>query len=126
MSGDGSRFENFIAEKLAEVGYKLEQRSHNYTPGKKYHVDIALPEQKIIIEVDGPTHWQPIYGEDELVKVQNKDKQKDSALNANGWNVLRVQDGSGSTSRARFSRVFDQLQLVQKYKGAPTTHYIKP
>ena len=127
MSGEGSNFENYLAEKLEEHGYVVEVRTKNYTPGQKFHVDIALPKEKIIIEVDGPTHWSPIYGDNELAKVQEKDKLKDNTLTAVGWNVLRVQDGSGSTTRARFVRVLEQVEFIsKKYKGKKQTHYVKP
>lgn len=126
MSGEGSNFENFLAEKLEEQGYNVEVRTKQYTPGQKFHVDIALPDDKIIIEVDGPTHWSPIYGDDELRKVQDKDSQKDKTLTSMGWNVLRVQDSSGSTTRARFVRVLEQVESIQKYKGKKTTHYVRP
>ncbi|MHC5056388.1 MAG: DUF559 domain-containing protein [Planctomycetota bacterium] len=127
MSGEGSNFENFLAEKLEEHGFVVEVRTKAYTPGQKFHVDIALPQEQIIIEVDGPTHWSPIYGDDELRKVQDKDKLKDNTLTNMGWNVLRVQDGSGSTTRARFVRVLDQVEFIRdKYKGKKQTHYVKP
>lgn len=126
QSGEGSKFENFLADELKGHGLKVEQRTKNYTPGQKFHVDIALPVERIIIEVDGPTHWSPIYGDSELLKVQQKDSAKDNILNMSGWNVLRVQDGSGSTTRARFVRVWEQIERIKEYKGKPTTHYVKP
>lgn len=126
QKGDGSKFENFLADSLKNEGFLVEQRTKAYTPGQKFHVDIALYNEKIIIEVDGPTHWSPIYGDAELIKVQEKDKSKDSILNSNGWNVLRVQDASGSTTRARFMRVLEQIETIKRYKGAPTVHYVKP
>lgn len=125
-AGEGSNFENFLAEQLEEGGYFVEQRTKTWTPGQKFHVDIALPNEKIIIEVDGPTHWAPIYGEDELIKVQNKDAKKDAVLHGNGWHVLRVQDGSGSTTRARFKRVLDVIEQIKYTKVAATTWYVKP
>ena len=126
QSGEGSNFENYLAEQLTAHGLQVDQRTKAYTPGNKFHVDIALPNEKIIIEVDGPTHWQPIYGEVEMNKVIAKDGKKDAVLIANGWNILRVQDSSGSTTRARFKRVMDALDAVQYSKSAPTTHYVKP
>lgn len=129
-SGEGSKFENFIAEKLKEHGYTVDQRATYATPGKDYHVDIALAKEKLIIEIDGPTHWSAIYGEEELVKVQAKDKRKDDALHLLGWHVLRVQDNSGSCSRARWRRVFDKVQHVinnyTKKNKKPKTHYMSP
>lgn len=126
QSGEGSNFENYLAECLEEHQYVVEQRTQTYTPGQKFHVDIALPAEKLIIEVDGPTHWSPIYGEDELLKVQQKDKLKDNTLHIAGWNVLRVQDGSGSTTRARFIRVLEKVEKIATYKGKAKTHYVRP
>ena len=114
------------AEKLIEEGFLVEQRTKTWTPGNQFHVDIALPQEKVIIEVDGPTHWSPIYGDVELLKVEQKDAKKDAVLIANGWKVLRVQDASGSTTRARFKRVLDALREVQYSKSAPKTYYVKP
>lgn len=126
QTGEGSNFENFLAEQLADYGFRVEQRTKSWTPGQKFHVDIAMPNDKIIIEVDGPTHWAPIYGEEELQKVEVKDARKDAVLNSNGWNVLRVQDASGSTTRARFMRVLDTIKQIQYSKVAPTTWYVRP
>lgn len=126
QSGEGSNFENYLAEQLTENGYLVEQRTKTWTPGNQFHVDIALPSQKIIIEVDGPTHWSPIYGDAELAKVQAKDGRKDAVLINNGWCILRVQDGSGSTTRARFKRVLDMLHEIEYSKAVPGTYYCKP
>ena len=126
QSGEGSNFKNFVAEQLMERGYTVEQRTKTWTPGQQFHVDIALPNEKLIIEVDGPTHWAPIYGEEELQKVIVKDAKKDAALIANGWVVLRVQDSSGSTTRARFKRVLDVLGEIKYSKAEPTTWYVRP
>jgi very-short-patch-repair endonuclease len=126
QSKTGSNFENFLAEQLTENGYQVEQRTKRWTPGNKFHVDIALPNEKIIIEVDGPTHWEPIYGDVELKKVQIKDSMKDGVLISNGWNILRVQDSSGSMTRARALRVLDSVEQIKYSKEAPRTHYVKP
>lgn len=42
-------------------------------------IDILIPEKNIAIELNGPCHYIPIFGEQELKKTQNKDiikKQK--------------------------------------------------
>ena len=100
---------------------EISGHKHEIENGRLYEKD-----DKIIIEVDGPTHWSPIYGDEELQKVVIKDSRKDKALIANGWNILRVQDSSGSTTRARFKRVLDVLTDLQYSKAAPTTWYVRP
>lgn len=39
-------------------------------------LDIYIPSLNIAIEINGPTHYFPIYGEKTLQRTQNKDKQK--------------------------------------------------
>lgn len=111
--GKGSKFENFVAEELMLAGYQVAQREIGHVPGNM-EVDIAIPQYAIAIEVDGPTHWSDIYGAVELQKVQTKDKVKDDALTVAGWDVVRIQDGSGSTTRARIIRILELLKTVVK------------
>lgn len=41
-----------------------------------YELDIYIPELKLAIEWNGTVHYQPIYGEDKLNKIQYRDYQK--------------------------------------------------
>lgn len=50
-----------------------------------YHLDIAFPEQKIAVEVDGPYHYYP--DSDEPVA---KDLLKDYVLKRLGWKVIHI------------------------------------
>lgn len=50
-----------------------------------YHLDIAFPEQKIAVEVDGPYHYYP--DSDEPVA---KDLLKDYVLKKLGWKVIHI------------------------------------
>jgi len=72
----GSKNENMVARLLEESGFVIEQRSREYTPGQQFEIDIVLPNEQIAIEWDGATHFDPIYGEEHLAKVQDKDDRK--------------------------------------------------
>jgi len=50
-----------------------------------FHLDIAFPEQKIAIEVDGPWHY---YNDSD--EVMTKDKVKDRVLEGLGWKVWHL------------------------------------
>lgn len=39
-------------------------------------LDIYFPSLRIAVELNGPVHYEPIYGDDRFERVQNKDKQK--------------------------------------------------
>lgn len=47
-------------------------------------VDLALPEKKWAVEVDGPSH--------NTLKQQSRDMKKASLLNKCGWTLLRIKN----------------------------------
>lgn len=105
----GSKNENLVADILADIGYKIIQRSKDYAPRRQFEIDIALPEDRYAIEWDGVTHFDPVYGEEHLAKVQRKDKYKDELLISNGWTVIRYRDTSTTSSLAFCRRAVDKI-----------------
>jgi very-short-patch-repair endonuclease len=122
--GKGSRLERFIAEELRKRGYVIEERSTNYTAGKDFEVDLALPVEMIAIEVDGPTHFLPIYGEDHLKQQQERDARKDEMINAVGYNVLRVRDNNGPLSQLRIDKIEQAIEEINE-DGRTSVWYVE-
>ena len=122
--GNGSRLERFIAEELRKRGYTVEERSTNYTAGKDFEVDLALPKQSIAIEVDGPTHFLPIYGEEHLMQQQERDARKDELVNAVGLSVLRVRDNNGPLSQLRIDRIEQAIKEIEE-DGRTSVWYVE-
>jgi len=114
--GNGSRFERFLAEQLRNRGYSVEERTHNYMPSARFEVDIALAAERVMIEVDGPTHFLPIYGEEALEKQQAKDSKKDEYLTSADFDVLRVRDNNGPLSQARIERIVTKITEILENK----------
>ena len=64
---EGSKLEKFFQEKLSQAGFNV--RMHVVTiPAENLEIDLYIPDLKTIIEVDGPSHFLPIWGEDKLQK----------------------------------------------------------
>lgn len=105
----GSKNENMVANLLREHGYVVDQRSNEYTPGRRFEIDMALPMHNIAIEWDGATHFDPIYGEEHLRKVQEKDSRKDKVLVSAGWTVIRCRDHSTASTLAFCRRAVKQI-----------------
>lgn len=108
-TGGGSKNENLVADILGDIGYRVIQRSKDYAPRRQFEIDIALPDERIAIEWDGVTHFEPVYGEEHLAKVQQKDKYKDNLLVSNGWTVIRCRDMSTTSSLAFCRRAVDKI-----------------
>jgi very-short-patch-repair endonuclease len=121
----GSKNENMIAQILSKHGLKIVQRSKDYTPGRRFEIDICLPEHQIAIEWDGPTHFDPIYGEVHLAKVKMKDDFKDSVLISAGWTVFRCRDMASSSSLAFCNRVANRLLEMIKSAERGKVHIIE-
>lgn len=122
--GKGSRLERFIAEELRTRGYLVEERTTNYTAGKSFEIDIALPTERIAIEVDGPTHFLPIYGEEHLEQQQERDARKDELVNSAGYNMLRVQDNNGPLSQLRIDKIEQAIREI-KEDGGTSVWYVE-
>lgn len=60
-----------------------------------YHIDEAIPEQKIAIEVDG-CYWHGCVkcGLPGVANIKNIDKRKSTYLTNRGWKILRVKECS--------------------------------
>ena len=50
-----------------------------------------IPELKTIIEVDGPSHCLPVWGEEKLQKQINADLRKDGIFLTRGYVVIRLK-----------------------------------
>lgn len=109
QAGRGSKNENAVAELLINAGYNVIQRTNEFSPGRRFEVDIALPDEQVAIEWDGAAHFEPIYGEEALKKTQTKDAVKDKALVAFGWSLIRARDRSTAYSRAFAERSAEKL-----------------
>lgn len=122
--GQGSRLERYIADELRQRGYVVEERSTNYTAGKSFEVDLALPVEMIAIEVDGPTHFLPVYGEERLDNQQESDARKDDMMNAAGYNVLRVRDNNGPLSQLRIDKIEQAIKEINE-DGRTSVWYVE-
>lgn len=89
-SRNGSKIENNIAEHLSKK-YQVQQHVCGLIANINLEVDIYLPEYATIIEVDGPTHFLPIWGEHNLQKHIKADAEKAGLLTSSGFTLIRIK-----------------------------------
>ena len=58
--------------------------------GGRFRYDFYLPKEKIICEMDGQYHFNPIKGRAALLKQQENDRQKNSYCLANKIKLYRI------------------------------------
>lgn len=113
---EGSKMEKFFEKKIEDSGYSV--RMHEVIiPSEKLEIDLHIPDLKTIIEVDGPSHFLPIWGEEKLQKQVNADLRKSGALLSKGYAVIRVKSlGQESLSKREelAEQVITHLNKINK------------
>lgn len=89
-SKEGSKAEKFICKMLHQHGYLVVPHKTGLIPGN-YELDIFLPEHNIVIELDGPQHFVPVFGEKLLNKNLRYDTIKNGLLLREGITLIRVK-----------------------------------
>lgn len=86
----GSKLERFLFIELKKL--KIDTRFHfnKLLSNQKLQVDLFLPEFNLVVEIDGISHFQPIFGEEKLEQTQNSDREKNALLLTNGFWIIRV------------------------------------
>ena len=79
-STEGSKLEKYIREQLTKSGYVIEYHKKGIVPNSNLEVDIYLPEMGTAIEIDGPSHFLPIWGQEALTKTIKSDNEKNGLL----------------------------------------------
>lgn len=108
-SKEGSRTEKFVVDNLRKAGYAVDFHLKGLIPNSNLELDMFLPEIKTAIEIDGPAHFLPIWGEEKLAKHQRADAEKVGLLINAGYAVIRVKQIDKSLSITKQEKVFSAI-----------------
>jgi very-short-patch-repair endonuclease len=114
---EGSKLEKEVKAGLEEAGYSLEAHNKNLIPMEKLEIDLYIRQLNVIIEIDGPSHFLPIWGEDHLQKQEKYDLKKNGTLLSKGFVVIRVRaikDSSLSRTHKLVKNLVDILESVEE------------
>lgn len=110
-SKEGSKLEKFLLTKLIESGYKTIFHQEQFLSNTKLQIDLFIPTMNIAIEVDGPSHFSPVWGDDALTRNKSYDNKKEGLLIGKGLILIRIQQ-TKDFSNTRAQLVFDSLLKV--------------
>lgn len=97
---EGSKLEKFLYEEITRAGYKVEYHKKQLIQNQDLELDMYIPSIKTIIEVDGPSHFLPIWGEEKLQKQIKADTQKSGLILSKGMVIIRIKNLSDSVCLA--------------------------
>jgi len=109
-SQEGSKLEKYIRDKLTKENYVIEYHKKGIVPNANLEVDIYLPELGTAIEIDGPSHFIPIWGDAALRKTIKSDNEKNGLLRYHGIMVLRVAQKKKTLSQKSMRDTWNSIR----------------
>lgn len=113
---EGSKAEKSLYNKLIKNGYEVVLHKKDLIEGD-YEIDLFLPEFSTIIEIDGPQHFIPIFGEERLQDVIRADTVKNGLLISRGFCILRIKylckNFSQKTERMLWELIEPELEKIK-------------
>ena len=107
-SKKGSKLELYLLDALLDHGYHVEFHKEQNLLNTKLQIDLFIPTLNIAIEVDGPSHFEPVWGDDALKRNKKYDDKKSGLILGKGWFLIRVKQ-SKDFSKTRAQLVFKEL-----------------
>ena len=95
---EGSKLEKYLKTELSKNGYKIEFHKKDLIVNHNLEIDIYVPTLKTIIEIDGPSHFLPIWGDEKLQKQIRADAHKTGLILSKGLAIIRVKHLSDTVS----------------------------
>jgi very-short-patch-repair endonuclease len=111
---NGSKMEIFLTKMLQQEGYDTIFHKTGLIPNDNLEVDIFIPAINTAIEIDGPAHFFPIWGEDNLQKHISADNRKTGLLLNHGFVIIRIKHLTKNLSEKNKREVFDCLMVELK------------
>lgn len=123
-SKKGSKLEKFIHKSLLDNGYKVEFHKEQSLLNTRLQIDLFLPSINTAIEVDGPSHFEPVWGQDALTRNINYDQKKEGLIIGKGLHLIRVKqtkDFSVTRSKIIVNKLLELLNTKCKNNNVPQT-----
>lgn len=116
----GSKLEHFLLESLIKDGYKVEFHKEQILSNTKLQIDLFLPTINIAIEVDGPSHFEPVWGDDALQKNKEYDRKKNGLIIGKGLKLIRIKqthDFSVARSASVYNKLINSIEHIKQDKS---------
>lgn len=126
---DGSKTEKHLRKSLTEAGWSVRFHEKNLIPSEALEIDLFVSDLKTAIEIDGPSHFLPIWGEEKLQRHQKADDKKSGLLMAGGYVLIRVKQMTKTLSQYKLrtvsERVLEELDKVHQKFPEPHNRLIE-
>jgi very-short-patch-repair endonuclease len=127
-SKTGSKLEKFVLNKLLSGGYQVDFHKEHNLLNTKLQIDLFIPKLNTAIEIDGPSHFLPVWGEEALNRNVKYDNKKTGLLLGKGCVIIRVKqtkDFSPSRAKQISDQILDTLKNIESSFPSPDNRIIQ-
>lgn len=114
----GSKLEQYLFKQLVKHGYVVDFHKEHLILNERLHIDLLLPRLRVAVEVDGPSHFKPIWGVKTLERNKKSDIEKDGLLIAKGLVVIRVRQKKALSAKFKRDMLNEVLHTLSKIKNS--------
>jgi very-short-patch-repair endonuclease len=100
---EGSKMEKYVREHLEKLGHNVIYHEKQLIKGSNLEIDIYLPDLNVVIEIDGISHFEPIWGEEAFAKQQRADAVKSGLILSKGFVMLRIKQTCKTVSQVKMT-----------------------
>lgn len=113
---EGSALEKFLLEELVGAGYRVEFHKEHWVVRENLQIDLFIPDLNVALEVDGPSHFEDIWGADNLRKNQARDNEKTGLLLQRGCVIIRVRQTQALSEKYKRDTLANVIQTLEHIK----------
>lgn len=110
-SKKGSKLELYLLDALLNSGFHVEFHKEQTLLNTKLQIDLFIPTLSVAIEVDGPSHFEPVWGNEALTRNKKYDDKKSGLIIGKGLSLIRIKQ-SKDFSKTRARIIFQELLAV--------------
>ena len=114
---EGSKAEKFLYTELTKQGYDTIIHKKHLIEGENFEIDLFLPTLGVAIEIDGPQHFTPMFGEKHLRNYIKYDSIKNGLLISKGYCIIRVKylckHISHSVKRRLWNMILPEIEKIE-------------
>jgi very-short-patch-repair endonuclease len=115
-SRKGSKLEHFLLSELSKQNIKVEFHKEHWLQNQNLQIDLYLPTYRAAIEVDGPSHFKPVWGQENLARNIKADQQKTGLILQGDLVMIRIKQDKSLTQRYMRDILKKLLSLLDNIK----------
>ena len=113
-SREGSKLEKFILNELTKRKYKVQFHREQWLKNQNLETDLFIEDLRTVIEVDGPSHFEPVWGEENLIKNQRSDLEKTGLVLEQGLVLIRIKQTKRISNRYMRTVLNELLEVIDR------------